>query len=133
MNLRPRFINIAAVLVVLAVIGYLLYAAMSNVRNIDVVVMPETLYPDGKSEAVVEVRLLNVFGSTSWSHRSAQFRIIEGEESGKIVGTSELSARVRATFAPGTIVMRVYIEGVPLPYEVQIPVRRSYALGDALS
>ena len=129
MKIKPVVVNTAAALIVFGVAVYLLYMAMSNVRSIDVVAVPEVLPPDGKSEAVVEVRLLNVFGGSAWSSRTARFRIVEGHASGEIVATAGHTARVRSTFTAGTIVMRVYVEAVALPYEVRIPVRRLYAHG----
>lgn len=120
--------NIAAAVVVLAVLGWLLLMALGNVREVDVVMEPESLYPDGTSESVVEVRFLNIFGGRAWDNRTAAFRIVEGEASGTIISTSALAARVRATHTPGTIVIHVHIENIPLPYEVRIPVRRSYAV-----
>lgn len=131
MNISPRIINTAAALVVVGVLGYVLYAALSNVREIDVEVAPEALYPDGTSESIVEVKLTNIFGGRAWSRRTVRFVIAEGNESGEIVAATRDSARIRATYTPGMIVLMVHVQGVLLPYEVRIPVQRSYAFAGA--
>lgn len=129
MNKRTRiWVNLAAAAVIVVVLGWLGYTAMHRVRSVDISVTPSTLPPDGRSEALVEVRLKNLFGLDAWEQRTMRFEIVEGQDSGTIVASAPRSARIRSTLQPGRIVVYISIQGNPLPYEVTIPVRPNYAV-----
>ena len=125
--MNRRLVNILSIAIIVGVAGYLFVRAMSTVRSVDIVVEPEVLYPDSESSALIDVQLRNVFGWRSWTTRRAQFRIVEGGEFGTLVRVDALSARVYARFTPGTIIVQVLIDDVPLPYEVRVPIRYLYA------
>lgn len=120
-------LRLASAAVVLAVLGWLGYESMARIRDIAVVVQPETLPPDGHSEAVIEVQATNVFGLPAWRKPAVRFQIEEGNVSGQIVQVLPLSARIRATQLVGRIVVHVHIQGYPIPYEIVVPVRPHYA------
>lgn len=128
MKKRTVWINIGAIAVVLAVSGWIGYTGMSRVRSVDIRVTPETLPPDGRSEARVQVRFINLFGFGALEKKTVRFEIVEGREYGTIVAATAQSARVRSTLVPGRIVLYVSIQGTPMPYEIIIPVRPNYAL-----
>lgn len=128
MNKRTVWINIGAGAVVLAVLGWLGYLGMSRVHSVDILAIPKTLPPDGRSEAQVQVHFTNIFGLEAWTARSVRFEIAEGRECGTIVSTAARSVRIRSAFLPGRIVLHISIQGNPLPYEITIPVRPNYAI-----
>jgi hypothetical protein len=128
MNKRVWWINIGAITVVLAVALWIGYTGMSRVRAVDILVTPETLPSDGRSEAHVRVRFTNLFGLEAWEKRTVRFQVVEGREHGNIVSTTARSARIRSSMLPGRIVLYVSVQGTPLPYEIIIPVRPNYAV-----
>lgn len=125
---RHLAVRIASAVVVFAVIGWLGYEGMSRVHRIVIVANPETLPPDGHAEAVVELQAKNLFGVSAWRKPTARFQIAEGNNSGRIVGVSSLSVRIRSTRLAGRIVLHVFVQGYPMPYEIVIPVRPNYAV-----
>lgn len=117
----------ASAVVVLAVVGWLCYKGMSHVHSIAIVVNPETLPPNGRAEAIVQLQAANVFGLPAWRKPVVHFQVEQGNGSGRIVEVWPLAVRVRSTGVPGRIVLHVFVQGRPVPYEVVIPVRPNYA------
>ncbi len=121
-------VNLLGIAIVLAVAAYILLPMWQQVDQVDIIVTPESLPPDGQSEAVIKILFINSFGFEAPGRQpEASFVITQGMQSAELVSRSQQSARLRAGFVAGEVRLRITIEGFPFPREVVIPVRPRYA------
>lgn len=118
---------ILAVIFSIGVFSVIAYLASANVRTVGITVLPPSLVPDGHSEAVVSVEPKNIFGFRAFGKHDAAFVISEGRDSGEIVEMTALTARIRSKLTAGTILLRVIVQGQPIPYQQEILVQPNYA------
>lgn len=120
--------NTVGILVILGVFAYLLLPNFTRIDDIHIAVEPESLPPDGRSEAVITVTALNSFGWELGNEHAVEFGITEGGQSGELVEIEANTARLRAGTIAGHVHVRIRVEGVLMPYEVVIRVGRQYSM-----
>ena len=122
--------------IVLSVIFILVAAAINNfiltTVNLDVSVEPQSLYPDGKSTAVVRIIPMNrMHFKTPFQNPKMTYRIEEGAEKIWIsYGEDSTSIIVHAKYESGIATVSLHTKNFPLPVQVTIHIEQQIADSD---
>lgn len=124
-----RVVSIVSVAIIAGVALRFAVPYWYAVESVQVEVTPESLPPDGVSEAVVRVRMENFAGYDVAAGKAAVFVVVEGHRSAVLVSSEGLTARLRATTTPGAVVVRAAVPGFPVPVDIALSVAVPLALG----
>jgi hypothetical protein len=127
-----RVISIVSVAIIAGVALRFAVPYWYAVESVKVEVTPESLPPDGVSEAEVRVRMENFAGYDVAAGKTAVFVLVEGHRSAVLVSSEGLTARLRATTTPGTAVVRAAVPGFAVPVDISVSVAVPLALGRAV-